>query len=61
MFKDSSGVFPEVEPLGQEAVPFLVFWGNSIPYDLTYKKESNEPNKWMSKIEPEEYNHGTDW
>ena len=24
-----------------------------IPYDLTYKKESNEQNKLISKIEPE--------
>ena len=30
LFWDSLGIFPTVELLGQKAVPFLVFWGNSI-------------------------------
>ena len=30
LFQGSQGIIPAVELLGQRAVPFLVFWGNSI-------------------------------
>ena len=32
-----------------------------IPYDLTYKKKSNEQNKLTNKTEAQEWKHGTDW